>query len=207
MCKVTSQWRFCNHHCSNHCCNTVTQARPNPSGKVADQHGCSGTCLQVATAVAEANWVPTLQHLLSQAPVTTEDKQLWLELLPLVGTLVGYHAAQPTGLQLLAVSLRQPALLVLGRGQGAQGPPSLPLALTNHSDATLMFSEAQKQLTSIAVTQVSCSMRVTLCQHHSNCVCGWVGLCMRVCMCGTGHLSATYTCTEYCCCAHLVVCV
>lgn len=149
--------------------------------------------------MAEANWAPALQHLLSQAPVTAEDKQLWLEVLPLVETLLGSHAAQPTGLHLLAVSLGQPALLVLGRGQGAQGPPSLPLALTNHSDATLMFSAAQEQLTSIAVTQVSCSMRVTLCQRKFKCVCACVCVCLwhrafAVCTYNALNLAAVHMC-------------
>ncbi len=61
--------------------------------------------MQVATAVAEASWVPAVQHLLSQAPITTEDTELWLTLLPLVNMLLGTHAVQPSTLHLLALSL------------------------------------------------------------------------------------------------------
>lgn len=111
--------------------------------------------MQVALAVAAANWAPALQHLLSQAPITAEDKQLWLHLLPLVDTLLGSHAVQPSALHLLALCMRQAALPVLGSTQAVKGPPSLPLALTNHADAAFMFSEAQQQITDIEVTQAS----------------------------------------------------
>ena len=114
-----------------------------------------GTHMQVAVAVAAANWALALQHLLSQAPVTAEDKQLWLHLLPLVDTLLGSHAVQPSALHLLALCMRQAALPMLGNTQAVKGPPSLPLALTNHADAACIFSEAQQQLTDIEVTQVS----------------------------------------------------
>ncbi len=122
--------------------------------------------MQVAVAVAAANWAPALQHLLSQAPVTAEDKQLWLHLLPLVDTLLGSHAVQPSALHLLALCMRQAALPVLGSTQAVKGPPSLPLALTNHADAAFMFSEAQQQLTDIEVTQVS-----WLCSHDASMLC------------------------------------
>ena len=114
-----------------------------------------GAGMQVAVAVAAANWAPALQHLLSQAPVTAEDKQLWLHLLPLVDTLLGSHAVRPSALHLLALCMRQAGLPVLGSTQAVKGPPSLPLALTNHADAAFMFSEAQQQLSDIEVIQVS----------------------------------------------------
>ena len=122
-----------------------------------------GAGMQVAVAVAAANWAPALQHLLSQAPVTAEDKQLWLHLLPLVDTLLGSHAVRPSALHLLALCMRQAGLPVLGSTQAVKGPPSLPLALTNHADAAFMFSEAQQQLTDIEVTQVS-----WLCCHYAS---------------------------------------
>ncbi len=128
--------------------------------------------MQVAVAVAAANWAPALQHLLSQAPVTAEDKQLWLHLLPLVDTLLGSHAVQPSALHLLALCMRQAALPVLGSPQAVNGPPSLPLALTNHADAACMFSEAQQQLTDIEVTQVSwlCCHDVSMLLSKSTCM-------------------------------------
>ena len=49
----------------------------------------------------------------------------------------------------------QAVLPMLGSKQAAKGPPSLPLALTNHGDATFMFSEAQTQRISIGLMQVS----------------------------------------------------
>ena len=84
-----------------------------------------------------------------------KDKQLWLHLLPLVDTLLGSHAVRPSALHLLALCMRQAGLPVLGSTQAVKGPPSLPLALTNHADAAFMFSEAQQQLSDIEVTQVS----------------------------------------------------
>lgn len=131
-----------------------------------------GIWMQVAVAVAAANWAPALQHLLSQAPVTAEDKQLWLRLLPLVDTLLGSHAVQPSALHLLALCMRQAALPVLGSTQAVKGPPSLPLALTNHADATCMFGEAQQQLTDIEVTQVSwlCSHGASMLLSRSTCM-------------------------------------
>lgn len=110
--------------------------------------------MQVAEAVAKASWVSSLQHLLSQPPITTEDTQLWLCLLPCVITLLHTHTVQPSALHLLALSLRQAALPVLGSKQAATGQPSLPMALTNHADAASVFGEAQAQLTSIDLTQV-----------------------------------------------------
>ena len=110
--------------------------------------------VQHATAVAEASWMSAVQHLLSQAPVTEEDTQLWLSLLPLISALLGTHAVQPATLHLLALSLHAAAIPVLGSQHAEKGPPSLPLALANHADANSLFSEAQAQLTSIQVTQV-----------------------------------------------------
>ncbi|DBA67372.1 TPA: hypothetical protein ACH3X2_001663 [Trebouxia sp. C0005] len=120
---------------------------------------------KVALAVAAANWAPALQHLLSQAPITAEDKQLWLHLLPLVDTLLGSHAVQPSALHLLALCMRQAALPVLGSTQAVKGPPSLPLALTNHADAAFMFSEAQQQITDIEVTQATMATLTGLLQE------------------------------------------
>ncbi|DBB03962.1 TPA: hypothetical protein ACH3X1_013032 [Trebouxia sp. C0004] len=119
----------------------------------------------VAVAVAAANWAPALQHLLSQAPVTAEDKHLWLHLLPVVDTLLGSHAVQPSALHLLALCMRQAAMPVLGSIQAVKGPPSLPLALTHHTDAACIFSEAQQQLTDIEVTQVTLATLTSLLQE------------------------------------------
>ncbi|KAL0055596.1 hypothetical protein WJX82_002269 [Trebouxia sp. C0006] len=46
-----------------------------------------------------------------------------------------------------------------------KGPPSLPLALTNHADAAFMFSEAQQQLSDIEVTQVTLATLTSLLQE------------------------------------------
>ena len=104
--------------------------------------------------VAQADWASALQHLLSQAPATPDDQQLWLHLLPLVETLLATHAVQPTALQLLAVCLRQAAFSVLASTDAAQAAPSLPVALTNHTDASFLFAGAQEQLMHIRLTQV-----------------------------------------------------
>ena len=109
---------------------------------------------QVATAVATSSWVAAVQHLLSNAPVTPDDVQLWLHLLPLVRTLLATHSVQPSALQLLALSLQQAAVPVLESKQGAQAAPSLPLALTSHADAAGMFTGARLQLQGIELTQV-----------------------------------------------------
>ena len=110
--------------------------------------------VQVATAVATSSWVAAVQHLLSNAPVTADDVQLWLHLLPLVRTLLATHSVQPAALQLLALSLQQAAVPVLESKQAAQAGPSLPLALTKHADAAGMFNDAQLQLQGIELTQV-----------------------------------------------------
>lgn len=110
--------------------------------------------VQVATAVANSSWVAAVQHLLSKAPVTPDDIQLWLHLLPLVSSLLATHSVQPSALHLLALSLHQAALPVLESKQAAQAAPSLPLALTSHADAAGMFSAAQLQLQGIELTQV-----------------------------------------------------
>lgn len=110
--------------------------------------------VQVATAVATSSWVPAVEHLLSKAPVTPDDIQLWLHLLPLVSTLLATHSVQPSALHLLALSLHQAALPVLESRQAAQAAPSLPLALTSHADAAGMFTAAQLQLQGIELTQV-----------------------------------------------------
>lgn len=115
------------------------------------------TCdrVQVAKAVATSSWVAAVQHLLSSAPVTPEDIQIWLALLPLVETLLATHSVQPPALHLLALALHQAALPVLQSKQAAQAAPSLPLALTGHADTAGMFSDAQLQLQSIELTQVA----------------------------------------------------
>ena len=110
--------------------------------------------VQMAKMVAQADWASALQHLLSQAPATPDDQQLCLHLLPLVDTLLATHAAQPSSLQLLAVCLRQAALPVLSSTDAAQAAPSLPVALTNHADASFLFDGAQEQLVHIQLTQV-----------------------------------------------------
>lgn len=110
--------------------------------------------MQAAAELARASWVPSLQHLLSQAPATADDIHIWLSLLPLVNRLLQTHAVTDSALQLLAVYLRQAALPVLRSQQASAGAPSLPLALTKHADADQMFSQAQAQLTGIQVTQV-----------------------------------------------------
>ena len=110
--------------------------------------------MQVATAVATSSWVAAVQPLLSSAPVTPDDVQLWLHLLPLVRTLLATHSVPPSTLQLLALSLQQAALPVLENKQAAQAAPSLPLALTSHADAAGMFTGTQLQLQGIELTQV-----------------------------------------------------
>lgn len=113
-----------------------------------------GSGVQVATAVATSSWVAAVQHLLSNAPVTPDDIQLWLHLLPLVRTLLATHSVQPAALQLLALSLQQAAVPVLESKQAVQAAPSLPLALTSHAKASGMLNGAQLQLQGIELTQV-----------------------------------------------------
>lgn len=110
--------------------------------------------VQMARMVAQADWASALQHLLSQAPATPEDQQLWLHLLPLVETLLATHDVQLSTLQLVAVCLRQAALPVLASTDAAQAAPSLPVALSNHADASFLFDGAQEQLMHIQLTQV-----------------------------------------------------
>ena len=104
--------------------------------------------------VAASSWVPAVQHLLSHAPVTAEDSDLWLHLLPLVQTLLSTHAMQPPALQLLALQLHQAATPVLGSRQAAQAMPSLPLALTSHTNAAALFSGARQQLQGMQLAKV-----------------------------------------------------
>ena len=110
--------------------------------------------IQAALELAKADWAPFLQPLLSQAPATVEDTQLWLHLMPVVNRLLETHAVTEPALQLLALALRQAALPALGSKQAAAGTPSLPLTVTSHADAAPLFKQAQVQLTSIEVTQV-----------------------------------------------------
>ena len=110
--------------------------------------------MQAALELAKGNWAASLQHLLSQAPTTVKETQLWLHLMHVVNRLLETHAVTEPALQLLALSLRHAALPVLGSKQAAAGTPSLPLALTSHADAAALFGQAQVQLTSIEVTQV-----------------------------------------------------
>lgn len=111
--------------------------------------------------MATSSWLAAVQHLLSHAPVTSEDIQIWLSLLPLVQTLLATHSVQPAALHLLALSLHQAAVPVLQSKKAAQAAPSLPLALTSHADAAGMFSEAQLQLQGIELTQVGSSWTLT----------------------------------------------
>lgn len=108
----------------------------------------------MAAQVAQADWAPALQHLLSQSPNTAEDQQLWLHLLPLIENLLKTHTVQLPTLLLLAVCLRQAALPVLACADAAQAAPSLPVALTHHADASFMFDGAQQQLAQIELMQV-----------------------------------------------------
>ena len=117
----------------------------------------------MATAVATSSWLAAVQHLLSSAPVTSEDIHIWLRLLPLVQTLLATHSAQPAALHLLALSLHQAAVPVLQSKQVGQAAPSLPLALTSHAEAAGMFSEAQLQLQRIELTQVESSWSSIAC--------------------------------------------
>ena len=110
--------------------------------------------VQVAKAVATSSWVGAVHHLLSSAPVTPDDIQLWLHLLSLVRTLLATHSVQPSALQLLALSFHQAAVPVLQSRQAARTAPSLPLALTSHADAAGMFTGAQLQLQGLELTQV-----------------------------------------------------
>ena len=110
--------------------------------------------VQVARLAAASSWVPAVEHLLSHAPITAEDCDLWLQLLPLIQTLLSTHAVQPPSLQLLALLLHQAATPVLGSRQAAQATLSLPLALTSHTDAAALFSGAQQQLQDVQLAQV-----------------------------------------------------
>ena len=116
----------------------------------------------MATQVAQAEWVSPLQHLLSEAPVTAEDQNLWLHLLPLVTTLLSTHTVQLSSLLLLAALLHQAALAVLASTDAASSTPCLPVALTSHADSAFLFDGAHMQLAHIQLTQVCCI------------VCNWV---------------------------------
>ena len=118
--------------------------------------------MQAACETARTEWVSALQHLLSQAPATAADAQLWLHLLPVINRLLDTHAVKGPALQLLAFALRQAALPVLGSQQASTGTPSLPLALTRHADATSMFGQAHEQLRGIQVTQVRLDWNVSV---------------------------------------------
>ena len=113
---------------------------------------------------AASSWVPCVQHLLSQAPVTAEDTELWLHLLPFVRGLLATHAVQHYALQLKATVLFSAALPVLGSKQAAQPAPSLPLALTSLADAAGMLSTIHMQLKSAELTQVAYCVKAA-CMH------------------------------------------
>ncbi|KAG2489314.1 hypothetical protein HYH03_012146 [Edaphochlamys debaryana] len=132
------------------------------------QAACSSR--QGVAALATADWQVHLERLLSTAPLSPEDRALWLELLEPVRRLLASGALDKHELLQLARFLRRSALQQLSAPDAAADPPAVPVALAgstsvpDHSPQTAHLLTTQAVLDTL-LTLIRCA-RVRLTPHQ-----------------------------------------